>query len=150
MAETTRHTRAWAADITALVARVAVGLVFIAHGLQKLGGGVGGTAEMFAAMGIPLPQVAAVVAIVIEVGAGAALLIGLGLPVAGILLAAQMLGAFVFVHTSDPLLGGYELVLVLGAAALASGFNGGTLAVDRFLPWGRSAVRATEPVSRSS
>ncbi|GAA3757240.1 putative oxidoreductase [Spinactinospora alkalitolerans] len=125
------------ADVAVLIARIAVGITFIAHGWQKIGSGVSGTASMFEAMSVPMPEVAAVIAMVVEFGGGIALLLGFALPVTGVLLAAQMAAAYVFAHTADPLLGGYELVLVLAASALALGFTGGGIAVDRFLPWGR-------------
>ncbi|PSK96799.1 putative oxidoreductase [Murinocardiopsis flavida] len=131
-----------AADATALIARIAVGIVFIVHGWQKISGGVAGTAEGFGAMGVPMPAAAAALAMVIEFGGGIALVIGALLPVAGVLLAAQMAAAYTVAHVGQPLVsadGGpaFELVLVLGAAALALGFNGGRYAVDRLLPWGR-------------
>lgn len=147
-APTTTTSRA--ADATALIARLAVGTVFAVHGWQKLSGGLTGATEMFAGMGVPLPQVAAVLAIVIEFGGGIALILGLLLPLTGIALAAQMAAAFSFVHAGQPLVsadGGpsFELVLVLGAAALALGFNGGRFALDRLLPWGRPrTVRPAE------
>ncbi|MBB6171142.1 putative oxidoreductase [Nocardiopsis mwathae] len=134
------------ADVTALIARVVIGASFILHGMQKVGMGVDGTAQMFAAMGIPMPQVAAIVAIAIEVGGGVALLIGFALPVAGVALALQMAGAIVFYHLAEghafvapageP---SFELAAVMGVAALALGFTGARLAVDRWLPWGRQA-----------
>ncbi|GAA3727224.1 DoxX family protein [Salinactinospora qingdaonensis] len=135
------------ANVATLIARIAVGAVFIAHGGQKLTAGIDGTAGGFAGMGVPLPQVSAVVAILVEVSGGIALLIGFALPVVGIVLAAQMAAAYLFAHLGTPLLGGYELVLVLGAAALALGFRGGDLAVDRLLPWGRPHRQSVTPTS---
>ncbi|MDS1270868.1 DoxX family protein [Lipingzhangella sp. LS1_29] len=134
--------RARIAEFTALLARIAVGVVFAAHGWQKIDDGVAGTAEFFGAVGVPAPEVAAVVAMVVEFGGGVALAVGFALPVTGTLLAAMMAGAYVFAHLGDPLYdpaGGssFELPLVLGATALALGFLGGRLTVDRFFPWGR-------------
>ncbi|ASU84572.1 DoxX family protein [Nocardiopsis gilva YIM 90087] len=139
----TLPTRALLADITTLLARIAIGAAFIIHGLQKLGMGVEGAGAAFGQMGVPMPQIAAIVAIVIELGGGIALLIGFALPVTGVLLALQMAAAIVIVHIpqGQPFVsaeGGpsFELPLVMGAASLALGFAGGGLAVDRFLPWG--------------
>ncbi|GLU49423.1 DoxX family protein [Nocardiopsis ansamitocini] len=132
-------------DITALVARIAVGVTFIAHGAQKLGMGVEGAGHMFDAIGVPFPQAAAALAIAVEIGGGAALLLGLALPVTGAVLAGFMAAAYFFGHLGAPLTGpgGFELALVLGGSALALGFAGGRLTVDRFLPWGRQAVRTS-------
>ena len=129
-----------AADATALIARLAVGIVFIAHGWQKVSEmGLGGTAGMMEGMGIPAPQAAALFAIAVELGGGALLLVGLLQPVVGVLLALHMGGAILFVHAANGLIGegGYELPLVLAVSALALGFNGGRFALDRLLPWGR-------------
>ncbi len=123
-------------DAAALLARIAVGVVFVAHGLPKAAD-LAGTAQGFEAMGIPLPQFAAFLAVAAEVGAGVALIVGFALPVAGVALALMMSGAYTFVHVGDPLVGGFELPLVLGATALALGFSGGRYSVDRLLPWGR-------------
>lgn len=128
-------------DLTALIARVVVGVVFIAHGLPKATD-LEGTAGGFEAMGIPFPQFAALLGAGIEVGAGAALIVGFALPIVGVLLALMMGNAYFFAHVGDPLVGGFELLLVLAAAALALGFSGGRFAVDSVLPWGRRRVRS--------
>ncbi|MFC4565365.1 DoxX family protein [Nocardiopsis mangrovi] len=131
------------ADTVTLIARVAIGVIFIAHGWQKIQSGVAATGQGFASMGIPLPEIAAMFAIAVEFGGGIALVVGFALPVAGVLLAVQMAGAYVFAHFGTPLFvseGGYELVLALGTAALALGFTGGGYALDRLLPWGRPAA----------
>ncbi|RCW38497.1 putative oxidoreductase [Halopolyspora algeriensis] len=124
-------------DLILLLARIAVGVVFIAHGLQKfLQWGIGGTTSSFAGMGIPLPGLAAWVAALIETLGGLALLAGAALPLAGLLLAATMVGALLFVHVGNGLFvsgGGFEYVLVLAVAALALGFNGGSFTLDRAL-----------------
>ncbi|EHK87447.1 DoxX family protein [Saccharomonospora azurea] len=122
-------------DLLLLLARVVVGVVFIAHGLQKfLEWGIDGTAASFEQMGVPLPGVSAWIAALVETLGGAALLVGVALPVAGVLLAAVMLGALFMVHLEQGFFasaGGVELVLLLAAAALALGFSGGRYSVDQ-------------------
>ena len=123
-------------DVAALIGRIAVGIVFVAHGWQKWTEyGLAGTAGSFEKMGVPLPSVSAAFAATVELAGGLALIAGLALPIAGVLLAVNMAGAFVLVHASGPLIGqgGSELVIVLGAAALALGFNSGAYALDRVL-----------------
>jgi putative oxidoreductase len=111
-----------ARELAVLVARVAVGLVFFAHGWQKLfTNGIDGTAAFFEQVGVPAATAAAWLAALVELAGGAALIVGLAVPVAGLLLLADMLGAFFFVHAGAGIFveqGGYELVLTLGAAAL--------------------------------
>lgn len=123
-------------DVAALIGRLGVGIVFVAHGWQKWTEyGLAGTAGSFEKMGVPLPSVSAAFAATVELVGGLALIAGLALPIAGVLLAANMLGAWVLVHLPNGLLGegGAELVIVLGAAALALGFNGGAYSLDRVL-----------------
>ena len=129
-------------DAVAFLARLGVGVVFIAHGWQKLDAGVAATGDAFDTAGVPLPTIAAVYATFVEMLGGAALIAGLALPVAGALLFVDMAGAFLFVHADQGLFmvdgqtvkNGYELVLVLGLASLlfAAG-GGGRLTVDRWV-----------------
>ncbi|PWV48644.1 DoxX family protein [Nocardiopsis sp. L17-MgMaSL7] len=131
-------------DLTALIARVVIGVVFIVHGLPKATD-LGSAAQGFEALGVPFPALSASIAAAVEVGAGVALVIGFALPLAGLSLALMMVGAYFFAHVGAPLVGGYELPLVLGVAALALGFSGGRHAVDRLMPWGRvRQARGTE------
>jgi putative oxidoreductase len=114
-------------DVTALLARIAVGVVFLAHGLQKWDAGLDGVTAMVTGMGIPLPTLTALFLMVIESAGAVAFIVGTALPVLGILFAIDMIGAIFFVHLDAGLTGqsGYELVLGLGAATLALSFSGG-------------------------
>jgi putative oxidoreductase len=137
-----------ARDLAVLVTRVAVGLVFVAHGWQKLStNGIDGTAAFFDQVGVPAASAAAWFAALVELVGGAALVLGLAVPVAGLLLLIDMIGAFVFVHAGAGLFvdqGGYELVLVLGAAALLFAVLGaGRYSADHLLAGGR---RTAQPV----
>lgn len=127
-----------ARDLAVLAGRVAVGLVFLAHGWQKLvTNGIDGTAAFFDQAGVPAAHLAAWVAAAVELAGGAALILGLAVPVAGLLLVLDMIGAYAFVHAGAGLFvdhGGYELVLVLGAAALLwAVIGGGRYSLDRVL-----------------
>ncbi len=133
-----------ARDLAILVTRVAVGLVFFAHGWQKLfTNGIDGTAAFFDQVGVPAATAAAWFAAVVELAGGAALILGVAVPVAGLLLLVDMLGAFFFVHAgAGPFVeqGGYELVLALGAAALLLGVLGaGRFSVEHLLAGRRTA-----------
>jgi putative oxidoreductase len=119
-----------------LLGRVALGVVFAAHGWDKLMGvGLDDTAGFFDSVGVPAAQAAALAAAVVELVGGIAMMVGALLPVAGVLLAADMLGAIWFVHAEQGFWatdGGYEFVMVMAAASLALGFSGGgELSVDR-------------------
>jgi putative oxidoreductase len=139
------------ADVSLLVGRLALGTVMIAHGLQKIDqGGPGATAEGFEAMGIPAPGAAALFAIAVEVVGGVLVLAGALTPVVGVLWAANMAGAWWYVHRDAFFAGegGYELVMVLGALGLVlAGTGPGRLSVDALLARGRTSERESEPVS---
>ncbi|HEY5857576.1 MAG TPA: DoxX family protein [Aldersonia sp.] len=127
-----------ARDLAVLIARVAIGIVFFEHGWQKLfTNGIDGTTSFFAQVGVPAAPASAWFAAVIELAGGAALILGLAVPLAGMLLLIDMIGAFVFVHADAGIFveqGGYELVLVLGAAALLLAVIGaGRYSVDHLL-----------------
>ncbi|GAB3584008.1 DoxX family protein [Amycolatopsis endophytica] len=132
-------------DVAALIGRIGVGVVMLAHGLQKWDMGVGGVTDMMSGIGVPLPTVSALFLIFIETVGAVAFIAGIALPALGVLLAVDMVGAIFFVHVDNGLTGqgGYELVLVLGAAALALGFNGGRFSLDHLL-LGRRRVRKAE------
>ncbi|WP_051713355.1 DoxX family protein [Spirillospora albida] len=127
-----------ARDVALLVARICVGAVFAAHGWQKLvTNGIDGTAAFFDQAGVPLPTVSAWAAALIELVAGGALILGLAMPVAGLLLVFDMLGAYLFVHAGNGLFldqGGAEFVMTLGAASLLLAvFGSGRFGIDHLL-----------------
>ncbi|GAA3072172.1 DoxX family protein [Streptosporangium carneum] len=131
---------------TLLLARVVVGIVFIAHGLQKLlTDGIGAVAASFDSLGIPAASLAAPLVVASEIIGGVAFIVGAGLPVFGVILALDMVGAIFFVHLDKGFFsrqGGYEYVLVLTAVCLAIGFSGGgALALDRL--WRRDRALTT-------
>jgi len=131
-------------DLAALIGRLGVGAVFIAHGWQKFfEWGLDGTAASFVQMGVPAATASAWYAAIVELVAGVMLVVGVALPAAGVLLALDMAGALVLVHLPNGMLApnGYQLVLALGAAALALGFNGGAYSLDRVLR--KSPARAS-------
>ncbi|GLW66181.1 hypothetical protein Arub01_44250 [Actinomadura rubrobrunea] len=116
-------------DVGLLIGRLAIGVIFIAHGWRKLAEtGHAGVAAMFDGLGVPLPSAAALFATWVELLGGIALVIGLLVPVAGALLAFDMAGAFWFAHMDKGLFvseGGFELVLALGATSLLLALTGG-------------------------
>jgi putative oxidoreductase len=128
-----------------LVARIGLGIVFVAHGWQKLNDmGLAATQAGFAKMGAPAPELTAYYSTFVELIGGAALLVGVFTAVAGVLLALDMLGALLIVHIDKGVFvagGGYELVVALGVGALLLAvFGAGRYSVDGLL--GRKVGRA--------
>ncbi|MFW0871778.1 DoxX family protein [Rhodococcoides corynebacterioides] len=134
-------------DLAALVARVALGIVFAAHGWQKLNtNGLDATTAGFEGMGIPFPTFSAYFATFVELVGGGLLIVGLLTPVVGLLLVIDMVGALVFVHLDKGVFvtdGGWELVVGLGAGALLLAVVGaGSFSLDGVFGRGRSRSRA--------
>ncbi len=137
-----------ARDLVLLLARVGLGIVFIAHGWQKFStNGLDKTAAAFDQMGVPAPTLSAYYAAAVELIGGAALILGALTTVAGVLLALDMAGAFLFVHLSNGVFvaaGGWELVVILGLLSLTLAVTGpGKIAVDRFLTRSTSGTRSS-------
>jgi putative oxidoreductase len=104
------------------ILRVIVGIVFLAHGAQKLFVyGFHGTAGAFAGMGIPLAPVSSVVVTLVESVGGAALIIGLFTRWTAALNGFDMVVAILLVHLKNGFLkpGGFEHPLTLLAACIA-------------------------------
>ncbi|MFH5212177.1 DoxX family protein [Antrihabitans sp. NCIMB 15449] len=129
-----------------LLARIALGVIFVAHGWQKVStNGLDATKAGFEAMDVPAPALSAYFAAYVELIGGAALIIGALVPLVGLLLFIDMAGALVTVHLDKGLLGqgGYELVLILGATSLLIAVLGsGKFGVDAL--FGRGGVDATK------
>lgn len=117
------------------VLRLAVGAVFLAHGIQKATAwGLAGGVPFFRQAGLPLPEVAAPLVTAVELVGGTLLLLGFGTRVAAGLLAVVMAVALAVVHAPHGffLPDGYEFVLTLGAACVALALTGpGRLALER-------------------
>jgi len=123
----------------ALIGRLLLAYVFIPAGFSKLGAGFGGTVGYIASKGLPMPEVLAALAIVVEIGAGVALLVGYKTRWAALLLALFTLSAAVFFHNywgvpadqqmMQQLMFGKNLGIAGGLLALAA-FGAAALSLD--------------------
>jgi putative oxidoreductase len=120
-----------------LVLRLALGLVFVMHGWQKLTVlGIDGVAGFLTQLGIPAPNVAAVLLTTTELGGGLALIFGAFTRAASALIAFSMVVAVATVHLKNGffLPNGYEFALTLLLANVAMTMTGaGRYSIDRIL-----------------
>jgi putative oxidoreductase len=127
------------------ILRVVTGIVFMAHGGQKLFVfGLDGVTGGFAGMGLPLPGVLGPAVALGELLGGFALVVGLLTRIASVGLAIIMLGAVLVVHAKNGFFApeGFEFPLTLLAATLAFTIAGpGAYAVDGVIANRRSDTR---------
>lgn len=146
-------------DIALLFLRVIVGVIFIAHAAQKLfsmfgGRGLDAVAASMAGNGLVPGMFFAVLAGVLELGAGLLLLVGLLTSLAAVITAGIMIVAIAAVTGGNGfvVLGGvgYEFNLLLMVASLALAIAGpGRLSVDHRLglDWAAVAGRVRQQVA---
>ncbi len=134
-------------NLALLFARVALGVVFIAHGWRKLiQDGMDVTVARFAAAlsnitlinGISIETPSSAITVIaylvtfLELLGGLAIIVGFLIKTVCILLTINLFGAFLLVHMSNGVLlvnapfegGGYELVAALGAACILLAAHG--------------------------
>ncbi|MBB6345741.1 putative oxidoreductase [Nonomuraea muscovyensis] len=134
-------------DVTALIARVTLGVILVAHGWQKWQSGLGATTQQFTQTGVPLPEVAAAFTIAAEVIGGILLIIGFLVRLAALAWFVVGLGAIAFVHAPNGMFvsdGGWEFAAGLAALCLMLiGAGGGRFGIDGIIhgAWSRKRER---------
>jgi putative oxidoreductase len=129
-----------ARDVVLLVARIGLGVLMIGHAwlMYSLGGySLTGAGQLFAQLGVPLPELAGAANVLLESIGGVAMVLGLAVPVVGVLMALNMVGAWVFVHTSALYAmdrNGPETVIAIGLLGLVLAATGsGRFGLDHLL-----------------
>lgn len=126
-------------DLVLLVARIGVGVMMLAHAKLEydFGGSLAGVGKLFAQAGVPLPAITGPANVLFEVVGGIAMILGLAVPIVGVLMALNMAGAWVFVHTSGLFAmdhNGPELVITLGLLSLVLAVTGsGRFGLDHLI-----------------
>jgi putative oxidoreductase len=133
-------------DVSFTILRLVLGVVFFAHGAQKMLGWFGGhgfhaTMGFFAHLGMPAPV--ALLVICTEFFGGLGLIVGLLTRIAALGIAGEMIGAILMVHLANGFFmnwagnqkgEGFEyhlLVIAMAAALLLRG--AGAFSLDRLL-----------------
>jgi putative oxidoreductase len=127
-------------DLVLLVARVGLGVLMIGHAwlmFAVAGYSVAGLGQLFGQLGVPLPALAGSANVLLESVGGVAMILGLAVPVVGILMALNMVGAWLLVHTSGLYAmdhNGPETVIAIGLLGLVLAVTGsGRFGLDRLL-----------------
>lgn len=137
------------AGLSPLALRLPIGIIFVAHGAQKLFGAFGGyglegTGQFMASLGLSPGYLMALLAGGAEFFGGLALLLGLLVRPAAAALAFAMIVAIFAVHIDKGLFladNGYEFGLALLAASVSLAVSGaGRLSLDA--AWSRRAESA--------
>jgi putative oxidoreductase len=122
-----------ATNVAAAVGRVLMSVIFLLSGFQKLTE-FSGTAGYMASRGLPVPDLAALVAIVVECIGGLLVLVGYQTRVAGLVLAIWCIATALVAHTNFG--DGNQMIHFLKNLAMAGGFlqlvafGGGTWTID--------------------
>ncbi len=126
-------------DVAALVGRILFAIMFIPAGFSKIGR-FEGTAGYIASKGLPLPEVGAAIAIVVEIVAGIMLLVGWKTRWAALALAVFTLAATIFFHNFWGVPADQQMmqrllfnknIAVIGGLLLAYAFGPGRFSVDK-------------------
>jgi len=120
-------------DTVALIGRILLAAIFVLSGVSKLADPAGMTAYI-ASAGLPLPQVALVGAIVVELGGGLALAAGFQTRLAATALALFSLVAAVFFHAAlgdqNQFIHFFKNIAMAGGLLQIVAFGGGALSLD--------------------
>jgi putative oxidoreductase len=129
---------ATAANLSLLLLRVTLGVVFLAHGVNHVfrGGRIPGTARWFESLGMRPGVLHAWLASLTEIASGALLVVGLLTPLAGAGVVGVMLVAWITNHRKNGFFifrpgEGYEYVMTLTALGLGvAGLGAGQWSLD--------------------
>ncbi len=104
----------------AFIMRLAVGGVFLMHGIDKFQRGIGATAQMLDGIGIPFATIFAFILIVIETVGAACVLLGIFTRGWALVMAVEMVVAILAVRVRSGMNFELEALLLAGAVTLVA------------------------------
>jgi putative oxidoreductase len=120
-------------NLFAAVGRLLLALIFILSGLGKLGASEA-TQGYIASVGLPLPMLSYVIAIVVEVVGGLLLLVGYQTRIASLALAGFTLVAAVLFHSNfadqNQMIHFLKNISIIGGLLQVAAFGAGALSID--------------------
>ncbi len=125
-------------NILALAARILMSILFLVAGIGKIAG-FAGTAGFIASKGLPLPQLGAVIAIVVEVGGALALIVGFQTRLAALIMAVFCVVSGIIFHNFwalpvDQVMINQIMFMknlsIAGGLLMMSAFGAGALSLD--------------------
>lgn len=129
-----------ARDLALLLARIGLGVLMLMHAKLEYdfaGGSISAVGELFGKSGIPLATITGPANVLFEFVGGAAMIAGLAVRPVGVLMALNMVGAWILVHTGSLYAldnTGPELVIAVGLLSLALAASGsGRLGLDHLI-----------------
>jgi putative oxidoreductase len=143
-----------ARDLVLLLGRIGLGVLMLAHAKLEFdfgGGSLAGVGRLFEQAGVPLPAISGPANVLLETVGGFAMILGLAVPIVGVLMALNMAGAWILVHTSGLYAmdhNGPELVIAIGLLSLVLAVTGsGRFGLDHLIL--RRSRGRSEPVDQS-
>jgi putative oxidoreductase len=140
-------TRSKVSDLALLALRIGLGILFLRAGWMKVTH-IGSVVMLWQRLHLPLPGVFGPIHAVVEFGGGILLLVGWLTPLAGTLIAIDMLGALLLVKIHTPTFINQEWLAFWMSLALAM-TGAGTLSFDAYLR-GRAAGSSSKAAPRAA
>ncbi len=120
-------------NLLAAVGRLLIALIFIASGLGKIAA-PGATQGYIATVGLPLPMISYLIAVIVELAGGIVILIGYQARITGLVLAAFTLATAMIFHTNfadqDQMIHFLKNVAIAGGLLQVAAFGAGALSID--------------------
>lgn len=120
-------------NLLAAVGRLFIALIFIVSGLGKIAA-PGATQDYIAAVGLPLPMISYLLAVIVEVGGGIAILVGFQVRITGLVLAVFTLATAVLFHNNladqNQMIHFLKNVAIAGGLLQVAAFGAGALSLD--------------------